>query len=104
MRRMLEPSQRELEVLRLLAQGMTNREIAETLYISPHTVKEHVSNILMKLDASDRTQAAVLGIELGYVSLGDAVRGARASGAEGSIQLDSGTDKRQMAEGLWKVA
>ncbi|WP_049574356.1 ATP-binding protein [Nonomuraea sp. SBT364] len=49
---------RELEVLRLVAEGLTNREIAERLFIAQKTVSVHVSNILGKLDASTRTQAA----------------------------------------------
>jgi DNA-binding NarL/FixJ family response regulator len=61
-------SAREREVLLLLARGYTNREIAEQLTITPHTVKVHVEHILAKLEVSDRTQAAVRAIELGYVS------------------------------------
>ncbi|MEZ4767397.1 MAG: response regulator transcription factor [Caldilineales bacterium] len=53
-------TERELEVLRLLAQGMSNRELAQTLGISEKTVKTHVSSILSKLDVADRTQAALL--------------------------------------------
>jgi NarL family two-component system response regulator LiaR len=52
-------SERELEVLRLIAAGRSNTDIAETLVISEHTVKRHVSNILSKLHLADRTQAAV---------------------------------------------
>ncbi len=52
-------TQRESEVLRLLAMGMTNKEIAQSLHISYETVKEHVQHILRKLGVSDRTQAAV---------------------------------------------
>lgn len=52
-------TERELEVLRLIAQGQTNRDIAEKLVLSEKTVKTHVSNILQKLHLSDRTQAAV---------------------------------------------
>lgn len=52
-------SEREFEVLRLIASGATNTEIAERLVISEHTVKRHVSNILSKLQLADRTQAAV---------------------------------------------
>lgn len=51
---------REKEVLRLVAEGASNREIAERLYISEGTVKNHVSNILSRLQLRDRTQAAIL--------------------------------------------
>ena len=50
---------RELQVLRHVALGLSNREIGRSLGISIETVKEHVQNILRKIDASDRTQAAV---------------------------------------------
>jgi PAS domain S-box-containing protein len=60
-------SAREHEVLRLLARGYTNREIAEALTVTPSTIKIHVEHILAKLGVSDRTQAAVRAIELGYV-------------------------------------
>lgn len=53
---------REMEVLKLLASGMYNKEIAETLSISERTVKNHVSNIFKKIDVNDRTQAAVFAI------------------------------------------
>jgi len=52
-------SDRELEVLRLLAEGLSNSVIATQLFISEKTVKSHVSSILNKLDLTDRTQAAV---------------------------------------------
>jgi two-component system, NarL family, response regulator LiaR len=54
-----ELSKRELEVLQLVAEGFSNLEIAERLFISDKTVKSHVSNILGKLHLADRTQAAV---------------------------------------------
>ncbi len=50
---------REIQVLRLVAEGATNNEISETLFISPHTVKSHVIHIFNKLGVNDRTQAAV---------------------------------------------
>lgn len=59
---------REEEVLRVLASGQTNQQIAQTLVISRGTVKVHVERIIRKLGVSDRTQAAVRAIELGLVS------------------------------------
>jgi len=53
----LEISKRELEVLQLMAKGMSNREIAETLFISLNTIKTHSSNLFVKLDVKRRTQA-----------------------------------------------
>jgi NarL family two-component system response regulator LiaR len=58
---------RELEVLRLIADGLSNRIIAERLVITEGTVKTHVSSILTKLDVSDRTQAAALAWQQGLV-------------------------------------
>ena len=55
-------TRRELEVLKLLAIGMYNKEVAEKLEISERTVKNHVSNIFKKLEVTDRTQAAVFAI------------------------------------------
>jgi len=52
-------SERELEILRLIAQGASNREIAGTLFLAEGTVKNHVTNILGKLEVRDRTQAAL---------------------------------------------
>lgn len=63
-------SERELEVLRLLAQGLTNAAIAEACTISEKTVKKHVSNILSKLHLLDRTQAAVLAWQQGLMRQG----------------------------------
>jgi NarL family two-component system response regulator LiaR len=62
-----ELSDRELEVLRLLAMGHSNTEIAAALSISEHTVKSHVGNILEKLQLTDRTQAAVYAWRHGIV-------------------------------------
>ena len=58
-------TERELDVLRLLAQGLGNKEIAEKLYVGDKTVKTHVANILQKLDVKTRTQAALLASRYG---------------------------------------
>lgn len=62
-----ELSERELEVLKLIADGMSNGSIAARLYVSEKTVKSHVSNILGKLHLADRTQAAVYAWRQGVV-------------------------------------
>jgi len=56
-------SDREIEVLRLVANGLLNKEIAQVLYISEKTVKNHISNIFKKLNVSDRTQAAIYALK-----------------------------------------
>jgi DNA-binding NarL/FixJ family response regulator len=58
---------RELEVLRLLSSGMDNAEIGRTLFISPSTVKNHISSILLKLQIENRIQAAVYAVRSGLV-------------------------------------
>ena len=60
---------RELEVLQLLAEGLTNRAIASRLAVSEHTIKFHVNGILNKLDAQSRTEAVVLATRLGLIAL-----------------------------------
>ena len=60
-------SEREVDILRLLAQGLTNREIARRLYLAEGTVKNYVTNILSKIGARDRTQAALRARELGLL-------------------------------------
>ena len=62
-------TRRECEVLQLLADGKSNRAIGETLYISEKTVKNHVSNILQKMNVNDRTQAVVMAIKNGWVEV-----------------------------------
>ncbi len=64
-----ELSERELEVLGLMAQGMSNSDIAPALTIGESTVKSHVNRILSKLGVSDRTQAVIIAIKRGIVSL-----------------------------------
>lgn len=64
-----ELSERELEVLRLMAQGMGNQEIGTALSIGESTVKSHVNRILSKLGVSDRTQAVITAVKRGIVSL-----------------------------------
>jgi DNA-binding NarL/FixJ family response regulator len=64
-----ELTSREMEVLGLVAQGKTNQEISESLFITKDTTKVHVKHIIRKLGVSDRTQAVVHGISLGLVAL-----------------------------------
>lgn len=66
---LVEPlTERELDVLKCIAQGLSNREIAERLVITEGTVKNHVSNLIAKLDVRDRTQALLKAKELGIIS------------------------------------
>jgi DNA-binding NarL/FixJ family response regulator len=60
-------SEREREVIRLVAAGFTNPQIAANLYISRKTAEHHVSNILVKLGVTTRTEAAALAIRLGII-------------------------------------
>ena len=64
-----ELTRREVEVLKMIASGSSNKEIASTLSISERTVKNHVSNIFKKIDVSDRTQAAVFAIKNDIIKL-----------------------------------
>ncbi len=60
-------SEREIEVLGLISKGKSNKEIGRLLFVTDNTVKMHVKNILSKLEASDRTQAVVIGIQRGLL-------------------------------------
>jgi len=64
-------SERELDVMRLVARGLTNHAIASHLMVSENTVRTHVSNILAKLDLRDRTQAALLALQNHLISLSE---------------------------------
>jgi DNA-binding NarL/FixJ family response regulator len=62
-------SSRELEILQLIANGLKNREIAEALSISENTVRNHVNNLMEKLDSRDRTEAVTMAVRQGVVRL-----------------------------------
>ena len=61
-------TKREIQVLRHLGLGLSNREISKSLKIGIETVKEHVQNVLRKINANDRTQAAVFAVNRGFVN------------------------------------
>lgn len=65
-------TEREIQVIQLIADGKTNKEIANTLAISEKTVKNHVRNIFQKLEVDDRTQAAMIALKRGLIELGPA--------------------------------
>ena len=69
--RLQELTPRELEVLKLIATGMSNAEMAAYLFVTNTTVKTHVARILMKLDLSDRVQAVVLAYQSGLMPTDD---------------------------------
>jgi NarL family two-component system response regulator LiaR len=65
-------SERELVVLRLAAQGLSNRQIADELVLSPRTVQSHMANIFGKLGVGSRTEAVIYGLRKGWITLRDA--------------------------------
>ena len=70
--RVIEPlSEREVEVLKLAAKGISNRDIAEELSLSPRTVQAHLGNIFNKLDVASRTEAVLYGLKRGWLTLED---------------------------------
>ena len=91
-------SARELEVLPLLARGLSNPEIARCLTISNHTVKSHVEHILAKLDVSDRTHAAVRAIELGYLKVGGDQESPMATCSTCAMPAQLGSHRRDAAD------
>jgi NarL family two-component system response regulator LiaR len=67
-------SQREIEVLRLAARGMTNKDIAKQLFVTVRTVKAHLANIFNKMSCGSRTDAIIKGLREGYITLDDIPR------------------------------
>lgn len=65
----IAPTRRELEVVTLLAKGLSNRDIASQLFISEHTVRNHLGHVFAKLDVSSRTQAVLKAGEMGWLRL-----------------------------------
>jgi NarL family two-component system response regulator LiaR len=64
-------TEREMEVLRLAAQGLSNRQIADDLIVSPRTVQSHMANIFGKLEVGSRTEAVMVGLRRGWIALKD---------------------------------
>lgn len=74
-------SEREMEILRLVAQGLSNKEIARELFISANTVKVHLRNVFVKLEVSSRTEATMLAVRQGWVAVEmDSAEGEPAAG------------------------
>ncbi|GAB4112368.1 MAG: response regulator transcription factor [Roseiflexaceae bacterium] len=68
-------TERERDILRLIARGQTNSAIASNLHLSDGTVRNYVSSLLLKLEAEDRTQAVIKALRIGLVSVDDLIRG-----------------------------
>lgn len=66
---MERPSDREMDALRLLIRGLSNRQIAQQMHISPRTVQGHLANLFAKLGVTNRTEAALLAVKMGWVAL-----------------------------------
>jgi DNA-binding CsgD family transcriptional regulator len=66
--RELEPTAREIEVLQLVAAGLTNREIGQRLFLAEETVKSHMRHVLRKLDAQSRAHAVAIGFQRGLLT------------------------------------
>ena len=78
-----ELSERELEIVKLLATGLSNKEIASQLFLSVNTVKVHLRNIFSKLGVQSRTEATFMAIQRGYVTVPGAVPADEGAAIEG---------------------
>jgi DNA-binding NarL/FixJ family response regulator len=85
-RDLLPLSTREMEVLDCVAQGLSNKEIAQTLYLTEQTVKNHVTSVLRKLDVSDRVQAILFAAKNGWMEVAPPVPRSRPIERAGAIE------------------
>ncbi|MFN3763558.1 MAG: response regulator transcription factor, partial [Anaerolineae bacterium] len=85
-------TERELEILRYVATGLSNKEIAHRLHISTNTVKVHLRNIFTKLEVVSRTEATMVAVRRGWVDVGVTPAGAGASPGEGASPAPTTTD------------
>jgi DNA-binding NarL/FixJ family response regulator len=67
------PTERELQVLKLAAKGLSNREIGENLFISVRTVQVHLTNLFSKIGVGSRTEAVLYGLRQGWLTLDDTI-------------------------------